>query len=222
MADKYHPNMFQDVNESETPKLQLLANERLSIFPPNTDILDLKSQGSYRLSTTSQKLSKDNTYRALPRHQKTPLTSAFFSAKNVNNLQKLLKIKVKEITSLWIDDQSVEHLLDVMRYIYITYARHPIDFTSKDLSKQPKLSQIYTAEIKRLNDITVKYSAPRIVTELQSHLYYLRDTSTSISVLENPVNTSISGQRQYREKTDVLAGTGTEDRPVIKIKNMLF
>lgn len=203
MTGNYHPQIF----ETRASNLQELADRRLHIFPEQ-NILDISNKGNYRLTPNSERLVKDNTGIALPRHESTPLTSAFFSKTNINNIQNLLRRIVFGQTQLVIDDQQINELMKIMRYIYLTYSNHPPMFDKKvPMNKQLALSVAYTDEIIRLNKLTLEYIVPKLVNELQAHLNYLRDASSPIQPLGRPVNTSITGQREYRPITEIFTGS---------------
>ena len=102
-------------------------------------------------------------------------------------------------TKLVIDTQSNEEILKILAYIFTMYARHPPDF-QKDIpvSAQLKLKEMYTNELLRLNELTIRYLLPKTVSELQGQLDYLRDISQPMQIMELPVNHSVSGTREYK------------------------
>ena len=50
-------------------------------------------------------------------------------------------------------------------------------------------------QIKELNELVVKWSAPRIVSEIDHYQYYLNDISHLPVPLEKPLNMSSAGTR---------------------------
>ncbi len=211
MSRQSHPSLFQEVPVTPKPlptakELDLLRADFLKAPKyedgrPNVFGLDNKV-----LKGASNTLANDNSI-VLSHVEKSTLTLAFFSKQNVENLQVLIKNAVKLETGLVIDEQSNNELLLVLKYIFITYSNPPPPFTIR-LSQQEKtqLSKIYTAEIDRLNNLVVKYIVPRVVSELESHILYLRDASAPISIIEQPENVSAKGTRNYRSQFDVLTG----------------
>jgi hypothetical protein len=199
-----NPELFEGTIESALPTMSELADKRMN-FLKSTNKMDIKNTGSYTLSTTSQRIEKDNTSRVLHNHESTPLTSAFFSSTNVDNIQDLLKLGVYNKTKLQIDKQSYEEILLVMRYIYLTYANHPEDFKKGvDISKQMKLKMKYTNEISRLNDLTIRYMLPKVITEINGQLHYINTIFNPIRVMDSPINTKITGTKEYKSVTEVL------------------
>lgn len=133
-------------------------------------------------------------------------SSVFFSKKNVQNLQNLIKFAVFKQTNEIIDNQSENELLIVMRSIFLSYPNFPPEF-KKGMSKEQiefiKLE--HQKEINRLNEIIVNETVPDIISQIKQYKDYIRD-SNKVSYIETPKDTSIKGQRQYRSITEVLTG----------------
>ena len=68
------------------------------------------------------------------------------------------------------------------------------------------LLEKYTKEVDRLNQIIVQEIVPKIVSQIQQYLDYLRDASQQPYYMDKPKNESVKGQKQYRSITQVLAG----------------
>ena len=131
----------------------------------------------------------------------------FFSKKNIDNIQDILKFVVHRETSYIIDNQSVNELLIVMRALFLEYSLHPKLITDK-MSEQERaeLLKKYTTEVSRLNTIVVNQVVPKIISQIQQYVDYLRDASTQPYYMDKPKNDSVKGQKQYRSTTQVLTG----------------
>lgn len=138
-------------------------------------------------------------------YESTPLIVAYFSQKNVENLQNLLKYAVYREIKMVIDTQSKDELVAVMQSIYIMNVRHP-QLPGKIFEK--KLQREYTLELLRLNEITVRTMLPHIISDIQQHIDYIRDISnpTSRMYLDNPISDNIKGEREYSSITKIFTG----------------
>jgi hypothetical protein len=188
----------------EIPNKSVLSQTSTKFEIPNT----MTSRGKYALTENDERLAPSNTkYLFKNLYGETLLTSMFFSSTNIESIQKLVRLFVFKETGQVIDNQSTNELLIIMRSIFLEYSAHPKlpsdDMT--DLEKQ-KLYKQYTKEVFRLNDITVNTIVPKVISQMQQYLDYLRDISQRPYVKENPKNDSISGQRKYRSVTQILTG----------------
>lgn len=208
----YHPSMFQVTNETPGDQRTLLTvRKQRERKLAETDIKKLVSPGSFPLTdgtTPNSNVSGSNTrYLFKNLYGETLLTFLFFSEKNIQNIQNIVRMLVyKEIKQV-IDNQSTNELLVIMRSIFLEYSAHPplIDANTPEVQKQ-KLLAMYTREVSRLNEIVINEIVPKIVSQLQQYLDYLRDASTQPYQTETPKNVSIAGERQYRSITQVLTG----------------
>lgn len=208
----FHPSFFEsvqlDVPESKDHRtLQDIRKERDQRLT-GPDVTKLVSPGSFKFTTDDKKISKSNT-RFLFKNLfgETPLTMLFFSEKNVGNIQNLLKMNVHSQIGYTIDDQSITELIIVMRSIFLEYSRHP-KLITPDLPKDElqKLLQRYTNEVSRLNKMVVDAILPKLVSQIQQYLSYLKDASEQPYYMDKPVNESVQGQKEYRSVTQVLLG----------------
>lgn len=113
----------------------------------------------------------------------SPLSTAFFSQENINNIQIALKNRVRCKTGMTIDRQSEESLVIIMRAMYALHAQHP---------RQTSGSAIDT-EVSRLNEIVLAEIVPMATSNLAAYLGYLRDASTLPDPLPRGTNTSRRG-----------------------------
>ena len=113
----------------------------------------------------------------------TPLITGFFSARNLQRVQKLLHDAVAKRTGFQIGPQSGDQLLVVMRAMYADHSVH----NPPDLKK----------EITRLNRIVVGAVLDKVIANMTSHLAYLRDASRPREPIPLGVATSTKGTKTY-------------------------
>ena len=114
----------------------------------------------------------------------TALSDAFFTRKNVTVIQQEIRKEVYRMSGpkkYVIDDQDVDELKMVMRAMYLQYAKNnPFNVEG---------------QINELNQLVVKWSAPRIMSEIEAYNYYLNDISHLPIPLQQPINMSSAGTR---------------------------
>jgi hypothetical protein len=206
----FHPSLFETTSSdvpSDKRTLMIITKERSQRL--TSDKIDnLTSPGSYDFTINDKQVSGSNTrflFKNL--YGETPLTFLFFSDKNIQNIQNMLKYLVHKQNGYIIDDQSVTELLIIMRGIFLEYSLHPklIDESMSDQEKN-ELKIKYTNEVKRLNKLVIDYIVPKVVSQMQQYLDYLKDASEQPYYMDKPQNVSIQGQKQYRSTTQVLLG----------------
>jgi hypothetical protein len=114
----------------------------------------------------------------------TVLSDTFFTRKNVDVIQKEILKEVYRISGpkQWvIDPQDVDELKMIMRAMYLQYA------------KNNKFN--IEGQIEELNQLVVKWSVPRIMSEIEQYNYYLNDISTLPVPLQQPISLSSAGTR---------------------------
>jgi len=206
-----HPSQFQDNNEVNLKGDRTILNviEERGQALTNKDLEKLESPGTYKFTSDDTSLRQSNTNSMFKNlYGETLLTFLFFSSKNVENIQKLIRMTVYKYTNQVIDNQSNTELLVVMRSLFLAYAKHPKLITENMSDKEKKLLLVqYTAEVDRLNQLVIDTSVPLIVSQLQQYLSYLDDASSPLRVMDKPVNTSVTGTKNYRSQTQVLLGS---------------
>ncbi len=114
----------------------------------------------------------------------TPLSDSFFTRKNVIIIQNEIKKEVYRVSGpkkYIIDDQDVDEIKMIMRAMYLQYAKNnPFNIQG---------------QINELNDLVVKWSVPRILSEIEQYNYYLNDISHLPIPLEKPLNMSSAGTK---------------------------
>ena len=114
----------------------------------------------------------------------TPLSDSFFTRTNTEVIQAEIKKEVYRMSGpkkYVIDDQDVDELKMVMRAMYLQYAKNnPFNIEG---------------QISELNQFIVKWSAPRIMSEIEAYNYYLNDISHLPVPLPQPMSMSSAGTK---------------------------
>jgi hypothetical protein len=210
-----HPSFFQDVNinakenlKNKRTLLSVTTDRESKLVTSNLN--KLESSGKFNFTEDKNvELTGSNTrhlFRNL--YGETPLTFLFFSKENINNIQNVIRHLIyKEIFQV-IDTQNLTELMIIMRSIFLEYHRHPKLLTpNMSESEKSKLTKQYTDEVSRLNDLVINDTVPKIISQLQQYIDYLKDCSTPRSIMEKPESTSVTGTRNIRSVTNVLLGT---------------
>jgi hypothetical protein len=116
-------------------------------------------------------------------HEANLLNTAYFSQRNINNIQNAIRRNVYEISQgkYLIARQSVQELENIMRYIYIDYSLNSMT----DIKGQ----------IKSLNDRVIKESVLKILPNIRFHQYYLDDKFSERTLIDIPKNMSTYGTK---------------------------
>jgi tetrahydromethanopterin S-methyltransferase subunit H len=94
-----------------------------------------------------------------------------------------------------------------MRALFLEYSLHPKLITEEMSDKErSELLKKYTIEVERLNMIVINQVVPKIISQIQQYVDYLRDASEQPYYMDKPQNDSVKGQKQYRSTTQVLIG----------------
>ena len=111
----------------------------------------------------------------------TPIHEKFFSKKNIDNLQKLLRYEVWKQSDKKhvIGRQSDDQLKTVMRSIYLQYGKHQ----NTNIIEQ----------VKDLNQFVCNYSIPNILSNLELYIGYKKNISNLPELIPLPVNMSNIG-----------------------------
>lgn len=116
-------------------------------------------------------------------HEPNLLNTAYFSQKNMDNIQNAIRRNVYEISQgkYLIARQSQQELSNIMRYTYMEYSINSMD----DIKGQ----------IKSLNDRVIKESVSKILPNIRFHQYYLEDKFSERSLFDIPRNPSTFGTK---------------------------
>lgn len=122
-------------------------------------------------------------------HERNPLLDLFFSRKNLNHLQELIKQMVyhQSERKYNIGRQRDNELLTIMRSIYISTPTNP--YVAQENFRQ---------EICKLNKNVLDYAVPKVLVGIQQYLGYVRDQGNTVYPPERPSHMSSAGTRINR------------------------
>jgi hypothetical protein len=109
----------------------------------------------------------------------------FMSESNVQYINFMIKKTVynNSCDKYIVTDQKREHLEQIMKGLYHDYAQH-LQFNQKE-------------QFGILNKIIIDYCVKTILTELDVRFKYIRDKSSPLEPLPQPINTSTSGSKSF-------------------------
>lgn len=138
---------------------------------------DLYAQGSSIFGdTTRQDLIGSQ-------HKETPLNAVFFSQQNIENLQKAIHDQVYTMSGnkYRIDRQNDDDLKIIMRSYYLMFGQNnPLRVVQ---------------ELEGLNARVVGYASAKIYSEVDFHMFYLKDLEEFAPAIANPMNVGVYGTR---------------------------
>jgi hypothetical protein len=208
----FHPSMFEQqprkASDEDVERTLLSVREERDQKLSEKDFKNIVSRGSFHFTEDDNTISKNNTKHMFKNiYGDTPLTFLYFSGKNVENVQKLLRLRVFKETEYVIDDQSQNELLTIMRSVFLEHSSHP-PLIHQDMKKDQVeiLLKKYTNEVDRLNRLVVELVVPKLIGQLKQYFGYLKDASSQPMPLSQPVNDSTAGKKAYKSVTQVLFG----------------
>ena len=122
------------------------------------------------------------------------LSRLFFSTENINNVDKQLRYQVYLLSNnqYRLGPQDKAEIVIIMRSVYLNYAQN---LSNNDPS-------IITEQIRRLNNIVIEQTAPRLLSNATQYLYYLRDANEIHKIiLPQPLNVSNKGTKLLKVAT---------------------
>jgi len=112
------------------------------------------------------------------------LSKVFYSPENMSRIQKMLKKTVFERTRGQFrldDDQDENDLLVTMRAVFLEHARF--------------LPFRVVHQVKELNQRTVEYIVPDMITEIKQAYGYIKEINEPIKPIPRPMNVNNAGRR---------------------------
>lgn len=122
-------------------------------------------------------------------HTDSKVGNVFFSTKNIDALQHGIRYSVYKKTkgSYNIDNQSITELQVIMRSIYLQYCKHQ--------------DSNVLCQVRDLNSKVLDYAVPKVLAELNHHMYFVNDISHMPEPLARGEHVSSSGTKfLYRDK----------------------
>jgi len=116
-------------------------------------------------------------------HKESPLNIVFFSADNIENLQKKIQDQVYAMSGgkYQIDRQSDDDLKLIMRSYYLMFGQNN--------------PQRVAQELEELNKRVIGYASAKIYSEVDFHKFYLKDLEEFAPPIANPMNVGVYGTR---------------------------
>ena len=158
------------------------TNGRVNIITPSPDAL-------FALKDRIPVGSKTSAYRdaMVGNWYDTALSTTFFSAANINLLQKELQQGVYQASNQQyiIDRQDEDELKIIMRAMFLTHATN--------------CPSAIRSQIEKLNNHVLDYAVPQVYGEAQGYAQYRIDASTMYSggtaLMERPMLSSVYGKQ---------------------------
>ena len=119
------------------------------------------------------------------------VNQVFLSQENIDLLQDKIRYAVWRASDkkFVIDRQNQIELELIMRSIYLQYSKN-LQYNIKE-------------QVEELNDLVIQDTVPKIMSQVQAHVYYLFDASTQPIPLSHAVNVNSTGRKQLPSVTSV-------------------
>lgn len=116
-------------------------------------------------------------------HKETPLNKIFFSSENIELLQREIQNQVRSMSGgkYNIGRQNDDDLKIIMRSYYLMFGKNDPNNTEQELHD--------------LNSRVVGYSAGKVYSEVDFHMFYLKDIEDFAPPIANPMNPHVYGTR---------------------------
>ena len=157
------------IGDSSTPMDDMIqvSNGRL----PDAEKVS-GDDGLKQLDIVIQKDHQETSVKGLL--EKTSISDIFFSEININVLQDTIRYKVYKNTNKVISKQGENELYIIMRSIMLQFSNFNVGFSEvKD-------------EIKRLNEMVVKYAVDNVSSNVKQHMGYIDDISNLPTPMDRP------------------------------------
>ena len=127
----------------------------------------------------------------------TLLFAAFFSEKNFQNLQKMIRYSVYTKGHYRIGDQNESELIRIMESIYSDNENS----IAENILPIKIVENMIKNEVKRLNDIVVRRSVNNILEMIKSRDLFLEQwdkNNIGKNNVDRPISTNVTGLKFYR------------------------
>ena len=162
-------------------------NGRVNFFPTSSAGGPPPANAGFGYSQTPDALATVDLMRG--NWEENPVSNAFFGMPNMDYLQKEIVRQVYEQSKgRWeIDPQDIDELKIVMRAMYYQYGKNlPTDIRG---------------QVKELNDLVLGWTVPRIMREIDAHIYYINDIDKLPVPIERPVLMTKAGTKSLPFKS---------------------
>lgn len=160
-------------------------NGRVSFYPseaPSATGRTVPDSAGFKYPTQTEQVFSGQML--LGSTERTPLSDIFFSRSNFDKLQEAIQAEVYRASGpkkYRIDRQDVDEMKTIARAMYLQYAKN-----------SPYNVQ---GQVNELNEMVIKWCAPRILSEIEAHFFYLQDISTLPVPLPQPIHLSSAGTK---------------------------
>lgn len=181
----YNQNYAQ-LNPTPTYKKNMPSNfESLQSSQKYIDYRNNNTDGYYEKYQQSSTVNYDRARQATQGFfEKNHITVVFFSDENMKRIQKKIKEEVIKRTKGQYqldEDQDEADLTIVMRAVY--------------LDKCKNLPGETVRQVKLLNQQTVDYIVPDLISNIKQYFGYIKDINQPLQPMMRPMNVSSSGRR---------------------------
>ncbi len=181
----YNQNYAQ-LNPTPTYKKNMPSNfESLQSSQKYIDYRNNNTDGYYEKYQQSSTVNYDRARQATQGFfEKNHITVVFFSDENMKRIQKKIKEEVIRRTKGQYqldEDQDESDLTIVMRAVY--------------LDKCKNLPGETVRQVKLLNQQTVDYIVPDLISNIKQYFGYINDINKPLQPMMRPMNVSSSGRR---------------------------
>lgn len=116
-------------------------------------------------------------------HKETPLNKIFFSSENIELLQREIQNQVRSMSGgkYNVGRQSDDDLKIIMRSYYLMFGKNDPNNVE--------------GELHDLNSRVIGYSAGKVYSEVDFHMFYLKDIEDFAPPIANPTNVHVFGTR---------------------------
>jgi len=124
----------------------------------------------------------------------TLLYYTFFSIKNIQHVQELIRKTVYKWSNHLVGTQSETTLIQLMDEIYEKFAQNIDEYSTPKQHVKIHISN----QMLILNSHVVDQAVPIIINNVEQHLKYLEQIDSKVRVIDNPTFDSITGTKMYR------------------------
>jgi hypothetical protein len=125
-------------------------------------------------------------------YELTPLSELYFSHENIKRIQKRIKKEIRKQSKGQYKlevDQDESDLILAMRAVFADNAKH--------------LPNHIVRQVKELNEHTIDYIVPDMLTNLKQHSLYLKRLDQPIQTMDRPLNVNNGGRKTLPSYTSV-------------------
>ncbi len=139
----------------------------------------------YSLYATGQPIIKNDIRRDMVGHlhSETALNKIFFSQENLDHIQSEVQAQVNAMSGgkYKIDRQNDDDVKIIMRSYYLMFGKNDPNFVERELQE--------------LNSRVIGYASAKIYSEVDFHMFYLKDIQDFAPPIANPMNPHVFGTR---------------------------